>query len=181
MDSFALTRKIEAVNHVRDICVRFYGLQNGTDIWLDAQEFFNHQHDMASFLQYHCELTESEAEAIAGTDYEIIGAEGLCESCLTQPKGFDWDKYEEIGLAREDYADEVIKAAIDCGVYPSQIQDKYVGQWESWIKFVEERFDEDNLHEIPAQYHNYLDYEKIANDWNAEGSYHFSEGYVFYG
>lgn len=181
MDSFTLTRKIEAVNHVRDICVRFYGLQNGADIWLDAQELFNHQHDMASFLQEHCELTESEAKAIVDTDYEIIGAEGLCESCLTQPKGFDWDKYKEIAAAREDFDDEVIKAAIACDVCLPEIGDKYAGQYKSWVEFVEETFDEISLYNIPSEYHSYIDYEKIANDWHAEGSYSYYNGHVFRG
>lgn len=179
MDSFSITRKIETVNHVHDICVRFYGLKSGTDIWLDAEEFLSYGKNMAEFLELYCEIEKDVAERIAKADYEVVAAEGICELCLTQPKGFDWEKYAEISNLRDSLDVEVIKAGVELEIPFEQIEDKYVGKYGSFLDFVTEYFDELDLPEIPERYHHYIDYEKIAADWNASGDYANFDGYIF--
>lgn len=179
MDSFSITRKIEAVNHVRDICVRFYGLKSGTDIWLDAEEFSVHGRNMAEFLELHCELDKEVAEQITNADYEVVAAEGICEVCLTQPKGFDWEKYAEISNLRDSLDDEVILAGVELEIPFDKIEDKYMGKYDSFLDFVTESFDEIDLPEIPEKYRNYIDYEKIAVDWDAGGDYANFNGHIF--
>ncbi|QIS79316.1 anti-restriction protein [Pantoea phage vB_PagM_SSEM1] len=179
MDSFSITRKIETVNHVRDICVRFYGLKSGTDIWLDAEEFISYGRNMAEFLELYCELDKEVAKQIADADYEVVAAEGICEICLIQPKGFDWEKYAEISNLRDSLDDEVIIAVVELEIPFDKIEDSYLGKYDSFLDFVTESFDEHNLPEIPERYHNYIDYEKIAADWDAGGGYANFNGYIF--
>ncbi|UCR74891.1 putative antirestriction protein [Erwinia phage Fifi44] len=183
MDGYSYIRRIESTNHVRDICVRFYGLKSGTDIWLDAQALYQANPlgsvSMATFLRTHCEIEEDVAERIANADWEVVAAEGLCERCLTQPKGFDWEMYEEISDARSDYADEIVLAAIACDVPLSLIQDRYIGEFKDWESFVKERWDELYKDEVPEFLENYIDYDKITVDWKAGGEYSEDNNHFF--
>jgi len=179
MDAYAITRKIQSATTCNDICVRFYGLKAGTDIWISAEELLAYDKNMAEFLHHHCEIDEDIAKRIANSDYEIVAAKGVVEHCLTQPKGFDWEKYAEIAAVMDDFDEEVIEAAIKCGIPFGKIGDAYQGCYRCFKDFAQEHFDEFHMNKIPEQYQHLIDIDAYIRDLEANSDFTHHDGYVF--
>lgn len=182
MDSYAVQRKIETATKDKSVLIRFYALNNGTDIWIDGESYIYSGEDMKDFLMEECELTEDEAEALSQS-WDVIGAQGFAaefcyqESGVTKQRVMKWSLYSEIVDTLGKYPEDLIKAGLEMGIEVENIGYQYLGQYESFEKFVEQNFVETLDEDFPKEYIKYLDFEKIAKDWEVD--YYYNEGYVF--
>jgi len=180
MDSYAVARKIEQASEesIRNVCMRFYAIQNGKDIWISGEEF-NNAGGMREFLEDFVHLEEKVIDELCDRDYEVIATEGDCLELSFVNGEFDWEKFGLITRALEDYPEDVVRAACNCGVALDKLSEQYKGHYKSFVAFVEEEWDEMYMSQVPEFMQNYIDYEKIAADWDGDGTYIYEEGYVF--
>lgn len=181
MDAYAIARRIEQAgeNDVKNVCIRFYALNNGTDVWISG-EAFNNAGGMIEFLTDVVDLDEDLVTQLCESPWEVTATDGDGLELAFIGKVFNWQQFGLITCALEEYDADVLRAARDSGVDYDQIGDKYIGQYASFIDFVTERYDELYLVDIPDHSKSYIDYEAVKNDWEAGGNYSFSNGYVFY-
>lgn len=161
-------------NSVRDVCVRF-GFFDGS-VWISGMEYVNHGYDMVVFLEESCGLSHEDAKAVANGDYQVICADGVGEKCFSG-NTFDWGKY---GLANEligDGHEGMVEAALCLELDLDTASDKYRGHYSSFRDYVVESWDECNLESIPEFARNYIDYNKIEEDWRHDHTEH--QGHVF--
>lgn len=169
----SMSGKIERAANIRNLCVEFRCLT----VWFDADEYCAHD-SMKEFLVDHCELTEEQADYLIQGDYRFIGAEDLALHCL-EGLFFNKSKYISLSRAAVQTSDGAAVAAMKLGIDLDYAASLFVGKYDSFVSFVEERFDELHMEFIPKKYHNYIDYEAVRRDWEAEGTYSYLDGYVF--
>lgn len=181
MDAYTVSRRIEQAgeNDVKNVCIRFYSLSNGKDIWISG-EAFNNAGGMQDFLDEVVGLPQDKISQITKLPWEVIATRGEGLELAFIGNKFNWEVFGLVTCALEEYDADVLRAAKDCGVDYDKIGDKYVGEFESYIKFVQQYWDETNMHEVPEFCKKYIDYAKIEADWAADGDYAFSNGYVFH-
>lgn len=180
MDAYAIARRIEQAgeNDVKNVCIRFYSLHNGKDIWVSG-EAFNNAGGMAQYLEEVVGLDEDVIKQLCDRDHEVVATEGDCLDLCFKNKVFDWSLFGEITCALEEYHSDIIRAAIGCGVPLSELDDKFVGQYGSFEDFVKARYDELYLDEIPDYSKGFIDYGAVKVDWEAGGQYSYENGCVF--
>lgn len=180
MDSYAITRRIEQAgeNDVKNVCIRFYAINNGKDIWVSG-EAFNNAGGMFEFLTEVVNLPRLDARFVTDSPFEVIATEGEGLDLAFIGKVFNWELFGLITCALEEYNVEVLRAAKSCGVDYDRIGDKYEGKYENFLAFVTERWDELYLEDVPEFCKLYIDYGKVATDWELEGRYSIENGYVF--
>lgn len=177
MDSHAATRVIESAATTKSLKIRFFAIQNGTDIWIDGLEYEAFGSSMESYLRIHCGMSAQDSEDLGESNFEVIATDGFAEDLCLSAKGFDWNLYSTINELLNTYDEDVITAAKDLGIPFAEIEDKYRGKFSSFAAFAEETFNELSRFEIPEAYWKFIDYDKVAEDY--EQQYSVSEGHVF--
>ena len=164
--------QIERATNIRNLCVRF----SNFEAWIDADEYADST-SMQDFLEFNCDFTEEQAKEIVDGDFMFIGAEGLALKFL---KGDCFDKlgYENASIFALNSSDEAAIAGLSIGIEPGKLSDAYIGMYDNFEAFVEERWDEVNP-ELPEFIRRYINYEAIAADWKACGDFSEVDGYVF--
>lgn len=161
-------------NFVRDVCVRF-GFFDGI-VWISGMEYVNLGYDMTTFLEESCGLSAEDAKLVANGDYQVTCGDGVAELCFSG-NTLDWGKYglanELIGEGKEAMVDAALHLKLDL----DSAADKYRGHYSCFKDFVTETWDEMYLEELPDHVHNFIDYDKIVEEWRHDYSYH--EGHVF--
>lgn len=164
--------QIERATNIRNLCVRF----NDFEAWIDADEYADST-SMAEFLKFHCDFTEEEAKEIADGGFMFIQADGLASKFLKNGC-FEKIDYENASIFAVNNSDEAAIAGLSVGILPEKLSDAYIGYYDNFKAFVEERWDEMNP-ELPEYIRRYIDYGKIAADWKACGDFIEVDGYVF--
>lgn len=180
MDAYAVARRIEQAgeNDVKNVCIRFYALNNGTDIWISG-EAFNNAGGMIEFLTDVVDLDEDLVTQLCESPWEVTATDGDGLELAFIGKVFNWQQFGLITCALEEYDADVLRAARDAGVDYDQIGNKYKGQYKDFLTFVTELWNEMYQSELPDFAKNLIDYAIIEEDWNLEGQYVFVNGYVF--
>lgn len=164
--------QIERATNIRNLCVRF----NDFEAWIDADEYVDAT-SMAEFLEYHCDFSEEEAKEIADGDFMFISGDDLVSKFLKNDC-FDKIGYENASIFAGNNSEEAAIAGLSIGIEPEKLSDAYIGYYDSFEAFVEERWDETNP-EIPEYIRRYINYGAIATDWKACGDFTEVDGYVF--
>lgn len=151
------------MNHVLNLQVRFGGLDSL--IWISAEMYQNAACDMAIFLE-ECGIPVEEAVEIAGKDFTFMDCEGLIRYCLKDGV-VDWGKFGLITDLLRDHDEDKVEAALELGVDLEKFEDAYCTK-ANLRDYVIEEWQELNLHEIPPAVHNYLDYDAIYADNEAD-------------
>lgn len=158
---------------VFDVCVNFPEMGQ---VWISGDRFVAANSDMFSFL-IDCNFSQGDAQLVANLDWSVTHADGVGAYCFAG-NTFDWKLYEHLGQQEDsNITQEVMAAAKSLGLDMFKLEDLYIGKWGSFRDFVEERWDELNLHRIPEEFHNFIDYDKIAGEWAI--AYNHEKGYVF--
>lgn len=181
----ALEKASKAMNE-QTICIRFYGIADGWDLWLDAQEIVEtYSKDLAEWIsealqnQAGLDVLEADEEAahILNRDWCVVDDEGGLVGCFTSYGsgwGFmDWNGYEE--ALEADLDEDLVIAALGYGIEVSEISDKYYGEFTVSIcqfmndaestAFAELYAEETGLlSEMPENLKQYFDYERYGRD-----------------
>ncbi|HGE6013819.1 TPA: antirestriction protein ArdA [Vibrio cholerae] len=181
----ALETSAKAMNE-STICIRFYGLVDGWDIWLDAQEIVeSYDSSLESWiseaLQNEANQEEDKANEIAhdilNRDWCVVDDEGGLVGCFTSYGsgwGFmDWEGYKE--ALESDVDADLLLAAIENGIEASEVSDRYYGEFTVSIcqfmnnaestAFAEMYAEETGLlSEMPEHLKQYFDYERYGRD-----------------
>lgn len=181
INSMGVIRAIESAMTTKSIQVRFYGIQNGTDIWIDGIEWRAFDYDMASFLESHCNLSQTDAELLS-TSYDIMATDGFAEDYAMVGgklyKTFSRGRYDSVCEALNEHEEEVLVAALECGVEFDDISDQYRGKYDTFRQFVKEEWLALYQSELPDFIEvRFIDFETIADDWRH--SYNEHEGHIF--
>jgi len=178
MNNAELVRVIERamLNVERDLCVQFFGL-DGANIWVSAEEILAQGADMKDFL-IHCGIDSDAAKEIVGRDFIYITADGFAGN-LISGVSFDWDKFAELSKAMGNYDDDVIDAAIHCGIEFSKIEEAYKGYFRTFRDFAENHFEEYHMESIPEAHRHLIDFDAHARDLQASSEYYSHDGHVF--
>lgn len=180
MDAYAIARRIEQAgeNDVKNVCIRFYALNNGTDIWISG-EAFNNAGGMQDYLDEVVGLKQDIIDQIIASPTEVTATDGDGLELAFIGKVFNWELFGLITCALEEYDAEVLRAAKAAGVDYDQIGNKYRGQYKDFRTFVIEYWDELYQGDLPDFVKRLIDYSIIEEDWNRDGQYVFVNGYVF--
>ena len=173
MDAQSIIETLQRDVKDKTLLVRFYNLKNGADIWIEGLCWAMYDFDMKEYLheEFGVDIEGDMTFDVMDSDSEFIQ-----KTCFK--KGvFSLSAYEEINQALVTHSEEVLEAALECGINISDIEDAYCGKYSSFAAFCEHLFSELDLPNIPEEYRKFIDYEKVADDW--EQYYHYHEGPVF--
>lgn len=173
MDAQSIIETLQRDVKDKTLLVRFYNLKNGADIWIDGLCWAMYDFDMKDYLheEFGIELEGDMTFDVMDADSDFIQ-----RTCFN--KGvFSLSTYEKINEALVTHSEEAIEAALVFSINLDVIEDAYCGKYSSFVAFCEQRFNELDLPNIPQDYHKFIDYEKVADDW--EQYYHYHEGHVF--
>lgn len=175
LDSFSIITKLQSQMQTKSLQVRFYNLQNGTDIWIDALCWRCYDFDMEAYLRNEFGI-EFNIDAIA---YDIMDAseEFIAKTCFKNGV-FSKTLYDEVQSALTVYDEEVVSAAIGNGLSLNDIEISYVGKYTTFEQFCKERWMETESENVPEQYHRLINFAEVADMW--QGSFFFDNGHVFY-
>ncbi|MCE9942670.1 antirestriction protein ArdA, partial [Aeromonas rivipollensis] len=71
-----------------------------------------------------------------------------------------------------DCEPEVLAAGLACEIAPEEIQDRYMGSWDSDEDMAMEQWEEGGLLEaIPASARGYIDWQAVARDMELNGEF----------
>lgn len=181
----ALEKASKAMNE-KTICIRFYGIADGWDLWLDAQEIVEtYSKDLAEWIsealqnEAGLDVLEADEEAanILNRDWCVVEDEGGLVGCFTSYGSgwgsMDWDGYEE--ALEADLDEDLVIAALENGIQVSEIEDRYFGQFEVSLSsymnqdeetaFAEAYAEETGLlNELPENLRSYFDFTKFGRD-----------------
>lgn len=144
-------------------------------LWVDVDEVGAWE-DVAELLAVA--FPESVIDEILCADVEGLARHFYASNC----DSFSMDAWQDFQSERQSthLDDEVISAYFDnCGVCSvSDVEDAYIGQYDSWTDFAEQYADETGmLSEVPENLRWYFDFEKFGHDLSFD---HFeSDGYYF--
>ncbi|MCQ9070528.1 antirestriction protein ArdA [Vibrio alginolyticus] len=180
----ALETSAKAMNE-STICIRFYGIADGWDIWLDAEEIVKHHIGLEDWISdsliTYANLDETEAEEIAhnimNRDWCVVDDEGGLVGCFTS-YGSGWGSMaweEYIEALESDLDEDLVIAALENGIQVSEIEDRYFGQFEVSLSsymnqdeetaFAEAYAEETGLlNELPENLRSYFDFTKFGRD-----------------
>ncbi len=180
----ALETSAKAMNE-STICIRFYGLADGWDIWLDAEEIVKHHIGLEDWISdslvTYANLDETKAEEIADNimsrDWCVVDDEGGLVGCFTS-YGSGWGSMaweEYIEALESDLDEDLVIAALNNGIELSEISDRYYGEFSVSIgqfmnnaeetAFAEMYAEETGLlSEMPEHLKQYFDYERYGRD-----------------
>lgn len=173
--AFYYRSKLERMRQtdIFDVCI---DLPSIGQVWISGDRFVAADSDMFSFL-IDCDFSQGDAQIISNLDWSVVAADGVGAFCFNGTI-FDWNLYEHLGQQEDsNITQDVMAAAKTLGLDMFKLEDLYLGKWDSFRDFVEERWDEMNLHQIPEEFHNYINYDKIAAEWQHD--YNHENGYVF--
>ncbi|HAT8542839.1 antirestriction protein ArdA [Vibrio vulnificus] len=181
----ALETSAKAMNE-STICIRFYGLADGWDIWLDAQEIVEiYSKDLAEWISEALQnetgldvlAADKEAANILNRDWCVVDDEGGLVGCfISYANGWgfmDWDGYEE--ALESDLDTALVIAALENGIQVSEISERYYGEFTvSICQFMQnaestafaELYAEEIglLSEMPENLKQYFDFERYGRD-----------------
>lgn len=180
----ALESASEAMNE-KTICIRFYGVADGWDFWLDAQEIVEcYESSLENWISEALEKADiPEAEAreaavtILGRDTCVVDDEaGLVGCFVSYGLGWgsmDWEGYKE--ALEADIDEGLAVAALENGLSLSEIEDRYFGEFgvslsvymdrDEATAFAEHYAEQTGLlEELPEHLKNYFDFEKFGRD-----------------
>lgn len=175
MDAQTIIEQLQRDVRDKTLLVRFYNIHNGTDLWIDGLCWRNYDFDMVDYLheEFGIELEGNMTFDVMDADNDFIK-----EHCFNAKGLFSRTNYDEINSALCEFDEDVISSAIAMGIPVSSINsDMYRGKYKDFVSFVEETFAELELYNIPEPYRKYIDYERVAEDW--EQQYYFANGHVF--
>lgn len=175
MDGYCIARQIEAAQVNKTVCIRFYAIENGKDVWIDGLEYANCGEDMEVFLTSVCNIEPEIAEKLSQS-WDIASAKGFAEELCFKTGVFKWTQYAEISAALDDFDEEVVAAALKLGIPAENIADYYMGSGTPET-FAIKVFRELSLSEIPEEYHKFLDWDSIAEYYGSD--FTEQDGYVF--
>lgn len=187
MDDTKAIELIEAekpsIGNEEAICIRFHGIRDGWDFWLDAESIALHEGCLRTFLIEECEIDERKADEILNHDWQVVDDEGGLIGEFTSYNCFgtvDWKGYCEAREAIENCGmdEEAFKAGLTLGFAPDVISDRYYGSFESDEDFAEDYVESTGLlAEVPEHLKFYFDMERYARDltmdFAQEGTHYF--------
>lgn len=180
MDSQAIIDRINQDVKDKTLLVRFFNLQNGVDLWIDALCWRCYDFDMEEYLkeEFGIELWDMKLS------YNVLKSdEDFINSHCFYKGVFDTSKYDEIQelLADTSLSEECIAAGLNNGLELSEIEDLLEGEYWDFLTFAKQRFNDlyEDLYgdEIPNWVRPFIDYEAYAD--SIEQDYYFTDGYVF--
>lgn len=148
------------------VCVCFYGINEGCDFWIDADEIGD-AGGLRCWLETYTELSISEVDAILERDYLVIGHEGELVGQCVEGESFDWELYNEareLVYERRYYVSSVV-AAMDLGIPLECFEDAYSGQYDNAEEFAQEVWENyGDLNGLPDHVVGYIDWQAVARD-----------------
>ncbi|XAO43521.1 putative antirestriction protein [Aeromonas phage phiA050] len=176
MDSQAIIDRITQDVKDKTLLVRFFNLQNGVDLWIDALCWRCYDFDMKVYLkgEFGIELWDMKLS------YNVLKSdEDFINSHCFYKGVFDTSKYNEIQelLADTSLSQECIAAGLDSGLELNKIEDLLEGEYKDFLAFATQRFNDLYGDEIPDCVRPFIDYEAYAD--SIEQDYYFTDGYVF--
>ncbi|MDP5253360.1 MULTISPECIES: antirestriction protein ArdA [unclassified Vibrio] len=180
----ALETASEAMNE-KTICIRFYGVAEGWDFWLDAQEIVeDYDNSLEKWISealqtagFSEEEAEKEADIILGRDTCVVDDEGGLVGCFTSyAHGWGYMNWDGLKEALEaDLNKELAVAALENGIELSELEDRYFGEFgvslstymnrDEATSFAEHYAEQTGLlEELPETLRNYFDFEKFGRD-----------------
>lgn len=177
MDSQAIIDRITQDVKDKTLLVRFYNLQNGVDLWIDALCWRCYDFDMQDYLrnEFGIELWHMKLS------YEVLKSDEdfYNEHCFY--KGvFNTKRYDEIQelLAGTSLTEAAIAAGLGSGIELDNIENAMEGSgYTDFLAYATERFKELYFSEIPECVRPFIDFEAYAD--SIEQDYYFSNGFVF--
>lgn len=147
------------------VCVRFYGIRDGRDLWIDADEIGD-AGGMCCWLETYTELSITEVDAILEQDYIVVGHEGDLVGQCVNGEVFDWELYIEAReLVENYYSEDVVVAALKLGITLERMEDAYSGSFDSDEDFAQEMWENCGyLDNIPDHLSGYIDWQAVARD-----------------
>lgn len=176
MDSQAIIDRINQDVKDKTLLVRFFNLQNGVDLWIDALCWRCYDFDMKEYLkeEFGIELWDMKLSYnVLKSDEDFINTHCFYKGV------FDIIKYDEIQelLADTSLSEECIAAGLDNGLELSDIEDLLEGEYRDFLTFAKQHFKDLYEYEIPYCVRPFIDYEAYAD--SIEQDYYFSNGFVF--
>lgn len=147
------------------VCVRFFGINEGCDFWIDADEIGD-AGGLRCWLETYTELGIDEVDAILERDYLVIGHEGELVGQCVEDEGFDWGLYNEAReLVDNRYSEDVVVAALKLGITLERLEDAYRGSYDSDEDFAQELWENMGyLENLPDHVTGYIDWQAVARD-----------------
>ena len=144
-------------------------------VWISGDSLLNNDCNLELFLE-EIGLGRFDCENIGRLPYSIVEGKGIAEFCF-KDKVFDWGKYGLAGELMLSKSEDAVMAALELQIDLENFEDQYMGHYESFSDYVCESFDETSLESIPAEFRQYLDYDKIEENWR-HGYQNFN-GHIF--
>lgn len=177
MDKVKVKRTIELSQKTKTIKVFFKALEDF--VWLDGAGLVLYEFDMEDFLYNECGIAGDDLASLKDlwSVLEFDEEEEIFNEHVGVEGNFNAKWYTKIHIALANHPEEVVEAAIVLGTDIENIGEEYVGKYDSFKAFCEERYRENNEYSIPSDVLNLIDYEQVAVDW--AGDYNEYEGHVF--
>lgn len=140
--------------------------------WIDATQGVDYINTLVAIMLAESPMKE-EAEEWAIHDYELGGVKLKSE----------WESFDHIAMIGEilslDYPEDVIAYVID-NYEPDSIEkaeellsEIYVGEYEDLADYAEQYCDDCyDMRNLPKEFAYYIDYERMARDWELSGDIH---------
>lgn len=147
------------------VCVRFYGIMEGCDFWIDADEIGD-AGGLRYWLETYTELSITEVDTILERDYIVVGHEGELVGQCVEGEIFDWKLYNEAReLVENRYSEDVVVAAMKLGIALERVGGAYSGSFDSYEDFAQEMWDISGyLGDLPDHLSRYIDWQAVASD-----------------
>ena len=153
----------------------FYGID--LSIRFDMWELYNHGLNIGEYLREYVGIPANDVAEILNRDYEAVDFDGeLCNALYSNGK-FTIKNLEAIEESLEYLSKEIVVAGLNLGYDGVQIEDSYVGYYESEVDFAHEMLDSGCLGDVPEQMLGYIDMEKLGRDLAFD--YNILDGFWF--
>lgn len=147
------------------VCVRFFGINEGCDFWIDADEIGD-AGGLRYWLDTYTELSIAEVDTILERDYLVICHEGELVGLCVEGEVFDWELYNEAReLVDNYYSEDVVAAALELGITLERLEDAYIGSYDSDEDFAQELWEKCGyLNDLPDHVACYINWQAVARD-----------------
>lgn len=177
MDSQAIIDRINSDVKDKTLLVRFFNLQNGVDLWIDALCWRCYDFDMKTYLreEFGIELWDMKLS------YDVLKSDEDFYNIYCFSSGvFSTKRFNDIQelLADSSLSLECIEAGLDNGIELDNIENALEASgYKDFQTFATERFKELYFSEIPESVQKFIDFDAYAD--SIEQDYYFANGYVF--
>ena len=141
--------------------------------WLNLEGYADKNEFIAACRELHKDEADPE---LMFQDYEDIPSWMISESHIDDGV---WEFMDDC----DEFGEDAVKAYADCfgGWDKGQFQERYRGEYASWVDMAEELLDETGqLDELPEWAQPYFDYEAYARDIRLNGDMCESDGHFFW-